>query len=97
MTLATALLPSEPAVGPARGRYLYAIVDRANDHDAFEFHGMEGAIVYAIGEGPIVAVVSDIPDKKVRPERRRMAAHHDVLRPRARQGRDGPARRLGCA
>ena len=80
MTMAAALLPSEPAVALARGRYLYAIVDRSSEREPLEFHGMDDALVYAIHDGPIAAVVSDIPDKKVRPERRRLAAHHAVLR-----------------
>ena len=44
------------------------------------FRGWMMPLVYAIGDGPIAAVVSDLPDKKVRPERRRLAAHHEVLR-----------------
>ena len=80
MPVATAQVQPDAAAPAARGRYLYAIVDRDNDHDTFDFHGMDDALVYAIGDDSIAAVVSDLPDKKVRPERRRLAAHHDVLR-----------------
>ena len=69
-----------PSIAQARGRYLYAIVDRDNDQTRFDFHGMDDADVYAIGDDRIAAIVSDLPDKKVRPERRRLAAHHEVLR-----------------
>jgi hypothetical protein len=80
MTIATAVLPSELAVMPPRGRYVYAIVDRGDDETTLQFPGMDDALVHAVGDGPIVAIVSAIPDKKVRPERRRLAAHHEVLR-----------------
>ncbi len=80
MLLATAEPTTDPAVAPVLGRYLYAIIDRATDRDSLNFTGLEDAPVYAIGDGPIVAVVSDIPDRKLRPERRRLAAHHEVLR-----------------
>lgn len=79
-----ALLATEPqldqAVAQARGRYLYAIVDGGSDLDSSEVKGMDDGEVYGIGEDGIVAVVSDVVDKKVRPERRRLAAHHNVLR-----------------
>jgi hypothetical protein len=80
MALATAELITEPAILQARGRYLYAIVDRDNDLAAYDFQGMDDALVYAIEAGQIAAIVSDLPDKKVRPERRRLAAHHEVLK-----------------
>jgi hypothetical protein len=73
-------LSSEPAVAQARGRYLYAIVDRDLDDSPTGLQGMDDAPVYMIADGQIAAYVSDLPDKKVRPERRRLAAHHEVLR-----------------
>ena len=42
------------------------------------FAGIDGGEVYALGDGRIAGVVSDLPDRKVRPERRRLAAHHEV-------------------
>lgn len=61
------------------GRYLYAVTD---DPAAREFGpiGMDGGIVYTLPEGPVAAVVSDVPNRKVRPERRKLAAHHQVLK-----------------
>ncbi len=32
------------------------------------------------GDGKVSAVVSDVPNRKIRPERRNLAAHHAVLR-----------------
>ncbi len=64
----------------ASGRYLYAIVDGAADLQSLGFNGINGALVYALGDDQIAAIVSDSPDRKVRPERRRLAAHHEVLR-----------------
>jgi hypothetical protein len=63
-----------------RGRYLYAIVDGGGDRETLGFEGVDGAEVYSMGDGRISAVVSDLPDRKVRPERRKLAAHHDVLK-----------------
>jgi hypothetical protein len=63
-----------------RGRYLYAIVDGGGDREALGFDGVDGAEVYSMGDGRISAVVSDLPDRKVRPERRKLAAHHEVLK-----------------
>jgi hypothetical protein len=79
-----ALLAVEPqidqAISQARGRYLYAIVDGSLDVASSGLKGMDDRDVYGIGDDGIVAVVSDLADKKVRPERRRLAAHHNVLR-----------------
>ena len=63
-----------------RGRYLYAIVDGGGEREALGFEGVDGAEVYSLGDGRVSAVVSDLPDRKVRPERRKLAAHHEVLK-----------------
>jgi hypothetical protein len=42
--------------------------------------GIDGGAVYAISDGCISAVVSDVPNGRIRPERRYLAAHHDVLK-----------------
>jgi hypothetical protein len=63
-----------------RGRYLYAIIDGGGDREPLGFDGVDGAEVYSMGNGLISAVVSDLPDRKVRPERRKLAAHHEVLK-----------------
>ncbi len=70
----------ETAVAAPRGRYLYAIVDRGADRAPLGFTGVDGGEVYALGDDRVAAIVSDLPDKKVRPERRRLAAHHEVMR-----------------
>jgi len=78
------LLAIEPQTGQtvsqARGRYLYAIVDGEIDRESYESASLENGKVYGIGEDGIVAIVSDLVDKRVRPERRRLAAHHNVLK-----------------
>ena len=66
--------PPAPAIATPRGRYLYAIVDRGVDQVPLGFAGVDGSEVYALGDDRIAAIVSDLPDKKVRPERRRLAA-----------------------
>ena len=74
--------PAKPAkVGAAQtcGRYLYAVVDSSMDVDLGSV-GIDGGRVYAIHDGQIGAVVSDLPNERIRPERRRLAAHHAVLK-----------------
>lgn len=69
------------STGPAlhTGRFLYAVIE-ADQEVALGPIGIDGGPVYAIRDGRIAAVVSDLPNDKLRPERRRIAAHHDVLR-----------------
>lgn len=62
-----------------RGRYLYAIVAGAGER-RYGFTGINGAPVYTISNGRLAAVVSDVPDEKIRPERRHLAAQQAVLR-----------------
>jgi len=61
------------------GRYLYAIVP-ASGADDYGPVGLQGGKVYTIGNGVLAAVVSDIENKKLRPERRNLAAHQEVLK-----------------
>ena len=61
------------------GRYLYAIVPASGER-AYGFAGIDGAPVYAIGNGRVAAVVSDVPNDKIRPERRHLAAQQAVLK-----------------
>ncbi len=72
--------PDEAAMVRARGRYLYAIVDGVVDQQPFALSGLDGAEVYALSDGNVAVVVSDLPLQKIRPERRRLAAHHEVLK-----------------
>ena len=69
----------ESADAPAvKGRYLYAIVE--GTPGPYDFNGMDDGPVYAVGDGEVAAVVSDLPSQKLRPERRRLFVHHDVLK-----------------
>lgn len=61
------------------GKYLYAFVAGAERQD-FENCGIAGGTVYTIGDGGVAAVVSDLPGKKIRPERRHLATHQGVLK-----------------
>jgi hypothetical protein len=61
------------------GHYLYAIAD-AVDHLDYLDIGINGASVYLIAQGPIAAVVSDIAEKRIRPERKNLAAHNLVVK-----------------
>ncbi len=61
------------------GRYLYAIVDAA-EHLASGDIGVNGATVYPVPQGPIVALVSDITEKRIRPERKNLVTHHAVVK-----------------
>src|SRR5579863_5612140 len=81
MELLTTEAQSDQAITRPRGRYLYAIIDGGRtDLERFGLAGMDNGEVYGIENDGIVAVVSDTVDKKIRPERRRLAAHHNVLR-----------------
>jgi hypothetical protein len=62
-----------------RGRYLYAVISGPDERTYGDF-GIEGATVYVISDGSVAAIVSDVPNKKIRPERRHLAAHQEVLR-----------------
>ena len=78
----TSLARNEAPVSAAAGRYLYAIID-FEDGDNIRplgLAGLDGAEVYAVAAGHVAAVVSDLPLRKIRPERRKLAAHHEVLK-----------------
>jgi hypothetical protein len=61
------------------GRYLYAIVDGSEERTYGAF-GVDGGIVYSITDSRVSAVVGDVPNEKMRPERRHLAAHQEVLK-----------------
>ena len=63
----------------ASGRYLYAITD-AVEYPACGDIGVNGATVYPVSQGPIMALVSDITEKRIRPERKNLVAHHAVVK-----------------
>lgn len=58
--------------------YLYAIVSGL-DGTIFGPIGLDGGTVYSIASGRISAVVSSVSER-LRPERRHLAAHHEVLK-----------------
>lgn len=62
-----------------RGRYLYAIVAGAGEK-SYGRLGLNKGPVYTITEGNVSAVVSDVANQKIRPERRHLAAHQTVLK-----------------
>jgi hypothetical protein len=64
------------------GCYLYAVFAGADGEqfDSFGPCGIDGSLVYTVCHGGLAAVVSELPNEKLRPERRRLAAHHDVLK-----------------
>ena len=61
-----------------RGRYLYAIIAGAGDK-TYGRLGLNKGPVYTISDGGVSAVVSDVANQKIRPERRHLAAHQTVL------------------
>jgi hypothetical protein len=62
-----------------KGRYLYAVIS-GTDERTYGDIGIDEATVYTISDGEMAAVVSDVSNKKIRPERRHLAAHQGVLR-----------------
>jgi len=63
----------------SKGRYLYAIVAGTREL-SYGSIGINGARVYTIPDGEVSAVVSDLANQKIRPERRHFAAHQSVLK-----------------
>jgi hypothetical protein len=61
------------------GKYLYAIIAGKNDRVLGPF-GIDGGLVYSLSDGQIAAVISDFDAAKIRPERRHLAAHQEVLK-----------------
>jgi hypothetical protein len=63
------------------GKYLYAVVDMSDTADMqLDFKGIEEENVYFTVSREVAAVVSDFPKKNIRPERRHLAAHQNVLK-----------------
>lgn len=63
------------------GTYLYAVLPKSSvPGDLGQMQGIENGKVYSITTGELAAVVSDVPTREeLRPERRLMAAHQQVL------------------
>ena len=68
------------------GKYLYAVVPIAQEERHYGPIGIDAGEVYSIADGRVSAVVSDVPNAKIRPERRHLAAHHQVLKRLASEG-----------
>lgn len=64
---------------PNQGRYLYAIVE-GESSQTNGLVGIAGGDVYTISSDGVSAVVSDVANQKIRPERRHLAAHQRVLK-----------------
>lgn len=60
------------------GRYLYALV-AGSENRSYQGIGITGGKVYTISDGHTAAIVSDVPNQRMRPERRHFAAHQAVL------------------
>lgn len=58
--------------------YLYAIAPDSNGR-SFGPIGLDNGTVYSVTNGRVSAVVSNVPEK-LRPERRQLAAHQEVLK-----------------
>lgn len=63
----------------ASAKYLYAFVQGALKQEPGEI-GLGGTLAYAIENKGLAAIVSDVPNKRVRPERRNLAAYQAVLK-----------------
>jgi hypothetical protein len=61
-----------------KGKYLYAIVPAGEQ--TYGFSGIDGGSVYTISNGQVAAVVSDVANGRIRPERRHLAAQQAVLK-----------------
>ncbi|MGA2936977.1 MAG: GvpL/GvpF family gas vesicle protein [Syntrophobacteraceae bacterium] len=60
------------------GRYIYAVT-AGRDERTYGTLGIDGGAVYSLSDGHIQAVVSDIANTRIRPERRNLAAHQQVI------------------
>jgi hypothetical protein len=74
----------------AVGRYIYAIIPDGGS-SALGKIGLDESDVYTIGDGRVAAVVSDLTGGRVRPQRRNMAAHQEVLKQLLREVTPLPA------
>lgn len=61
------------------GKYIYAVIDQSADQNYGPI-GINGGLVSVISMGQIGAAVSDIADRRIRPERKNMAAHNAVVK-----------------
>lgn len=71
--------PSSGRLAADTGKYLYAVIARGSQEN-YGPSGISGGVVYTISKGRVAAVVSDLPNKTIRPERRHLSVHQEVLR-----------------
>jgi hypothetical protein len=71
--------PGAPGTAARQKTYLYAIIAGGPERVYGKF-GIDGCDVYSIVAGKVAAVVSNHPGEGLRPERARLAAHHEVLK-----------------
>jgi len=69
------------ATAQESGTYLYAVASGIRSPDMLgNLTGVRGSKVYTVDDQGLTAIVSDVPTREeLRPERRNMAAHQDVL------------------
>lgn len=71
--------PKRPTDGKTNCKYVYAIADKAESR-TYTGIGVNESAVYPIFYGSLMLLVSDIKDKKIRPERSALTAHHKVIK-----------------
>ncbi len=62
----------------AHGRYIYAVVAQSAAQ-VLDFKGLDDRPIYIIAHRGMAAVVSDLENDRIRPQRRNLAAHRAVL------------------
>jgi len=72
-------MPEANKEATAAGRYIYAIIPDQGPLTLGPI-GLEEAPAYSIGDGQVAAVVSAVKAARIRPQRRNMAAHQEVLK-----------------
>jgi hypothetical protein len=65
--------------GIQNGKHIYAIVPSEAPETYGEI-GINGCVVYKVQNGKLAAIVSDITTRRLRPERKNLAAHNLVLK-----------------
>lgn len=65
-------------VATRTGKCLYAIIDNSREH-LERIRGIDGSPVYQISNTTVAAVVSNVRNTRIRPERRHLAAHQKIL------------------
>jgi hypothetical protein len=60
------------------GRYIYAVI-AGREERTYGPLGIDGGAVYSLSDKHVQAIVSDVANSKMRPERRNIAAHQQVI------------------